>query len=47
LHSEIFTSLPAAGEWPLIDSRNVKDMIEEANTTGEYGSDKWRLKYAA
>jgi hypothetical protein len=35
------------GEWPLIDSTNVKDMIEEANTTGEYGGDKWRLKYAA
>jgi len=22
-------------------------MIEEANTTGEYGGDKWHLKYAA
>jgi len=35
------------GEWPLIDSTNVKDMIEEANTTGEYGGDKWCLKYTA
>jgi len=33
------------GEWPLIDSTNAKGMIAEATTTGEYGGDKWRLKY--
>jgi len=35
------------GEWQLIDTKNVKDMIAEANKTGLYGGDKWWLKYGA
>jgi len=51
-HTYFHCKVPAhlkdtVGEWPLMDSTNVKDMIENANTTGEYGGDKWRLKYAA
>jgi len=35
------------GEWQLIDCTNVKDMIAEAKTTGEYRGNKWCLKYSA
>ena len=34
------------GDWELIDSSNVQQMIAEANTTGEYGGDAWWVKYA-
>jgi len=52
LHTCFHCEVPAhfkdtVGEWPSIDSTNVKDAIAEANTTGENGGEKWRLKYAA